>query len=53
MPSLADRAAQLLSTLLPPQVIARQSAEVDYVSGATQSSNAFYGAVVDALKQAK
>lgn len=40
-------------SMLPPQVIARQSAEVDYVSGATQSANAFYYAVVDALKKAK
>jgi uncharacterized protein with FMN-binding domain len=38
---------------LPPQVVARQSAEVDYVSGATQSTNAFYYAVVAALKKAK
>jgi uncharacterized protein with FMN-binding domain len=38
---------------LPPQVAARQSPEVDYVSGATQSTNAFYYAVVEALKQAK
>jgi uncharacterized protein with FMN-binding domain len=38
---------------LPPQVIARQSAEIDYVSGATQSSNALYGAIVDALNKAK
>jgi uncharacterized protein with FMN-binding domain len=38
---------------LPPQVIARQSADIDYVSGATQSSNALYGAVVDALNKAK
>jgi uncharacterized protein with FMN-binding domain len=38
---------------LPPQVVTRQSAEVDYVSGATQSSNAFYYAIVEALKQAK
>jgi uncharacterized protein with FMN-binding domain len=38
---------------LPPQVVARQSPEVDYVSGATQSTNAFYYAVVEALKQAK
>jgi len=38
---------------LPPQVVTRQSAEVDYVSGATQSSNAFYYAVVNALKLAK
>jgi uncharacterized protein with FMN-binding domain len=38
---------------LPPQVVTRQSAEVDYVSGATQSSNAFYYAVLNALKLAK
>ena len=38
---------------LPPQVVERQSAEMDYVSGATQSSNALYYAVVDALKKAK
>jgi uncharacterized protein with FMN-binding domain len=38
---------------LPPQVVSRQSAEVDYVSGATQSTNAFYYAVVEALKKAK
>jgi uncharacterized protein with FMN-binding domain len=40
-------------SMLPGQVVTRQSAEVDYVSGATQSSNAFYYAVVEALKQAK
>jgi uncharacterized protein with FMN-binding domain len=38
---------------LPPQVAKRQSAEVDYVSGATESTNAFYYAVVDALAKAK
>jgi uncharacterized protein with FMN-binding domain len=38
---------------LPGQVVTRQSAEVDYVSGATQSSNAFYYAIAEALKQAK
>jgi uncharacterized protein with FMN-binding domain len=37
---------------LPGQVISRQSADVDYVSGATQSTNAFYYAVADALAQA-
>lgn len=36
-----------------PQVVARQSAEVDYVSGATQSSDAFYYAVLEALTKAK
>jgi uncharacterized protein with FMN-binding domain len=38
---------------LPPEVAQRQSPEVDYVSGATQSTNAFYYAVVDALGKAK
>jgi len=38
---------------LPPEVAQRQSAEVDYVSGATQSANAFYYAVTDALSKAK
>ncbi len=38
---------------LPPQVLARQSPETDYVSGATQSTNAFYYAVVQALSKAK
>ena len=38
---------------LPGQVAARQSAEVDYVSGATESSDAFSQAVVDALSKAK
>jgi len=34
-------------------VVERQSAEVDYVTGATQSTNAFYYAVVQALSKAK
>jgi uncharacterized protein with FMN-binding domain len=38
---------------LPPQVIARQSANVQRVSGATESSDAFYSAVYFALKQAQ
>jgi len=38
---------------LPPQVVSRQSPNVDYVSGATQSVNAFYDAVIDALSKAK
>jgi uncharacterized protein with FMN-binding domain len=38
---------------LPPQVAQRQSPDVDYVSGATQSANAFYYAVVEALGKAK
>lgn len=38
---------------LPPQVVQRQSPEVDYVSGATDSAIAFYNALVDALSKAK
>jgi uncharacterized protein with FMN-binding domain len=38
---------------LPPQVAQRQSPDVDYVSGATQSADAFYEAVVAALNKAR
>ena len=38
---------------LPPEVAQRQSPEVDYISRATQSTNAFYYAVVEALGKAK
>jgi uncharacterized protein with FMN-binding domain len=38
---------------LPGQVVRRQSPEVDSVSSATQSADAFYYAVLEALKQAK
>ncbi len=38
--------------MLPPQVTQRQSADVDYVSRATESANAFYYAVVEALNKA-
>ena len=38
---------------LPPQVPARQSAEIDFVSGATPSTYAFYYAVAEALSKAK
>jgi uncharacterized protein with FMN-binding domain len=38
---------------LPGQVVTRQSADVDYVSGATQSANAFYYAVLGALSRAR
>jgi uncharacterized protein with FMN-binding domain len=38
---------------LQGQVVTRQSPEVDYVSGATQSTNAFYYAVVQALSKAR
>jgi uncharacterized protein with FMN-binding domain len=38
---------------LPSQVVSRQSANVDYVSGATQSTDAFADAIVDALSKAK
>ena len=40
-------------SMLPGQVVVRQSAETDVVSGATQSSDAFYYAIIEALKQAK
>jgi uncharacterized protein with FMN-binding domain len=36
-----------------PEVAQRQSAEVDFVSGATESANAFYYSVMDALSKAK
>jgi uncharacterized protein with FMN-binding domain len=36
-----------------PQVVVRQSPETDFVSGATDSTNAFYYAVVEALALAK
>jgi uncharacterized protein with FMN-binding domain len=38
---------------LPGQVVSRQSPNVDYVSGATQSVNAYFTAVVEALSRAK
>jgi len=38
---------------LLPQVAQRQSAEVDFVSGATESTNAFYYAVIEALAKAR
>jgi uncharacterized protein with FMN-binding domain len=37
---------------LPGQVVTRQSAKVDYVSGATESSDAFYQAISQALSKA-
>ncbi len=40
-------------SMLPGQIVSRQSAECDYVSGATQSSNAFYYAITEALGKAK
>jgi len=49
---LTRYSCSIISTL-PPQVVARQSADVDFVSGATQSTNAFYYAVVEALTKAK
>jgi uncharacterized protein with FMN-binding domain len=39
--------------IIIPQVVARQSAEVDFVSGATQSTNAFYYAILEALSKSK
>ena len=38
---------------LYPQVVERQNAEVDYVSGASESSDAFHDAVAEALAKAK
>jgi uncharacterized protein with FMN-binding domain len=38
---------------LPPEVALRQSPDVDYVSGATQSADAFFEAVVAALGKAR
>ena len=38
---------------LPPQVAIKQNPNVDSVSGATQSADAFYYAVYDALLKAK
>jgi uncharacterized protein with FMN-binding domain len=38
---------------LPGEVVGRQSASVDFVSGATESSLAFRGAVAQALSQAR
>jgi uncharacterized protein with FMN-binding domain len=38
---------------LPKQVVKRQTPDVDVVGGATQSSDAFYWAVFDALSRAK
>ena len=38
---------------LPRQVVDRQSPETDFVTSATESANAFYYGVVNALKQAK
>jgi uncharacterized protein with FMN-binding domain len=38
---------------LPPEIAQRQSAQVDYVSGATQSAQAFSDAVYEALSKAK
>ena len=40
-------------SVLVPQVVARQSSEVDYVTGASHSTTAFYYAVVEALAKAK
>lgn len=37
---------------LPPQVVQRQSENVDVVSGATQSADAFYTAIMQALIKA-
>jgi uncharacterized protein with FMN-binding domain len=47
------RYSQNVIAALPGQVVARQSANVDRISRATESSDAFYYAVVEALKAAK
>ncbi len=47
------RYSQNVIAMLPAQVVARQSADVDSVAGATQSADAFYYAVSEALKEAK
>jgi uncharacterized protein with FMN-binding domain len=38
---------------LPPEVVARQSSQVDLISGATDSSLAFRQAIAQALSKAK
>ena len=38
---------------IPPVILRKQATTYDYVSGATESSDAFQGAVADALAQAK
>ena len=47
------RYSQNVIAALPPEVVQRQSNNVDWVSGATESSDAFFYAVGEALKQAK
>jgi uncharacterized protein with FMN-binding domain len=47
------RYSQSVIAMLPGQVVARQSANVDRISRATESSDAFYFAVVAALNAAK
>jgi uncharacterized protein with FMN-binding domain len=47
------RYSQDVIAALPPEVVERQSNNVDWVSGATESSDAFFYAVGEALKQAK
>ena len=38
---------------IPPVILRKQATTYDYVSGATESSDAFQGAVAEALSQAK
>jgi uncharacterized protein with FMN-binding domain len=40
-------------TPIPPRILSRQSTTYDYVSGVTESSDAFQDAVAEALSQAK
>jgi len=38
---------------IPPRILLKQGTTYDYVSGATESSDAFQDAVAEALSQAK
>ena len=40
-------------TPIPPRILLKQGTTYDYVSGATESSDAFQDAVAEALSQAK
>jgi uncharacterized protein with FMN-binding domain len=40
-------------TPIPPRILSKQATTYDYVSGATESSDAFQDAVSEALSQAK
>jgi uncharacterized protein with FMN-binding domain len=40
-------------TPIPPRILSRQGVTYDYVSGATESSDAFQDAIAEALSQAQ